>query len=139
MSKQNNDNYSLSETKTAFTSEHIKRAVESPAGQFITWIFPKVGWLVVLWFMWSAKAYMDGFVAESKTVMTMQAAAARLESEVAETKRAGERNSTQLAQMQVNQITISESLKRTTEILQNAQVNQAVLDARVSNLEKISR
>jgi hypothetical protein len=62
-----------------------------------------------------------------------------LESEVAETKRAGERNSTQLAQMQVNQITISESLKRTTEILQNAQVNQAVLDARVSNLEKISR
>mgnify|MGYP001232508211 CR=1 FL=1 len=111
-----------------FTTTHI--------AQLVTWLLPKIGWLLLVWIAWSSKSYLESFVANSETIVNIKTTAQDFDRRLVINEKATERTLNQLSQIQLAQDRIVQSLNQTTEVIQNLQVTQAVLDSRVKTLER---
>lgn len=121
------------ETRPPFgvTVEKVKSVTETPTYKMIGWIFPKVGWLIVVWTLWSMRTYAESYIRNSPVVAEHTAAIAQGEARLKMAEVRADVQSAQSAVIATNQHELAESIKDINKTNQQIQLNLAVMSERI--------
>lgn len=125
----------MSDTKPPFAGQ-ARALIDHPAAKALGWGISKVGWLVMIWGVWSAKTFMAEYVTNHPAVQANRQAIITAAAKVSDIEQHNATQDAQLAQFQVNQIAIGDTLKKVSDTLAGMDKAQAVVTVRVDSLER---
>lgn len=125
------------ETRPPFGAvvEKAKSVTETPTYKMISWIFPKVGWLLVLWSLWSLRTYAEGYIRNSPIIQEHSSAIAQGEARIKMAEVHADVQNAQIAAVSASQREVSDALKEINKTNQQIQLNLAIMTERASSLD----
>lgn len=116
--------------------DRLRSLIDSPAGKLFTWTLPKFGWLILIWFIWSAKTYTIEYIDRTPAVLQTREAIAVTNKQVEELNKLNVKQNNVLEHLIERQDKADKAFERTLDIQQTLSTAVAVQASRLDSLER---